>query len=243
MNGKQIAATELETENQPCSVVNEGGEVVWANREAAKIRRTTVGGLVGTEIEQLVPEMSLRDGKLFERILSGESFEFERELLRDDGSTFFADVSAEPIEIDGDVHCFTSYEKASEGRPPTETSLEMEPPDPTNIDDISEAELQEITQNIRVDAPSGKMPLNAIMLDLAAGHNELEQYKKGSLALYKTIDERLQEEEQKNTDSKTIKVLEAVKRSAFGLYLRLKRGDEELHGHRGGRYSGYFNPS
>lgn len=243
MKAKEIAATELDTENQPCSVVDEDGTVVWTNREAAKVRRTTVGGLVGTETERLVPEVSIKDGKRFERILRGETFEFERELLRDDGSTFYADIRAEPIEIDGEVHCLSTYEKTREGRPPTETSAEEEPPDPTTIDDIPEKELQEITQNIRVDAPSGKMPLNAIMLDLAAGHNELEQYKQGSLSLYKTIDERLQEEEQKGSDSNTIKVLEAVKRSAFGLYLRLKRGDEELHGYRDGKYSGYFNPA
>jgi PAS domain S-box-containing protein len=243
MNANGITATDVDTENKPCSVINENGTIVWANRVAEEELRTTTENLLGAKVGQFVPEMKIDDGKKLARVLSGETLKFEREMLREDGSTFFAEIRAEPIETDGNVHCLSSYEKTAEWKPPRESSSKMEHPDPTDIDDIPEEEIQEIAQNIRIDAPSGDMPLNMIILDLLTGHNELEQYKNGSLALYKSIDQRLQEEKQKNSDEKVIKVLKAVKRSAFGLHLRLKRGDEELYGNRDGEYSGYFNPT
>jgi len=121
----------------------------------------------------------------------------------------------------------------------TEGSVAKSPSD-IDFDDITDERLQEIVQSIRVDAPDGEMPLNAIMLDLAVGHNEIEQYKKGALSLTDAVDERLQEEEERNSDSEEAEVLKEVKKAAFGLYLRIQRGDEELHGHRDGDYSGYF---
>ena len=121
-----------------------------------------------------------------------------------------------------------------------ENSTPKEPSE-LDFDNITDERLQDIVQNIRVDAPDGEMSLNAIMLDLAVGHNELEQYKQGALSLHKAVDERLQEEEQLNPNSVEVDVLNEVKEAAFGLYLRIQRGDEELHGNRDGKYSGYFN--
>jgi hypothetical protein len=109
------------------------------------------------------------------------------------------------------------------------------------VEGISSEELQEIVENIRVDSPDGEMPLNAILLDIANGHNELEQYKKGALSICDALEDRIREEEERNPDSDELEVLKEVKESAFGLYLRIQRGDEELHGHRDGKYSGYFD--
>jgi len=117
----------------------------------------------------------------------------------------------------------------------------LKEPSKLDFNNITDERLQEIVQNIRIDAPDGKMSLNAIMVDLAVGHNELEQYKHGALSLYKAVDERLQEEERRNPNSAEIDVLSEVKDAAFGLYLRIQRGDEELHGNRDGKYSGYFD--
>jgi hypothetical protein len=114
-------------------------------------------------------------------------------------------------------------------------------PDSSTFEDINPEELKRIVKNTRVDAPGGQMPLNAVLLDLAEGHNEVEQYKKGALGLQQALDERLIEEEKNNPDSKTCRVLEEAKKSAFGLYLRIERGDQELHGNREGQYEGYFD--
>jgi len=124
--------------------------------------------------------------------------------------------------------------------PPTKTEVTDVGVDSEDFDEISPSEVAELTQNIRVDGPGGEMPLSAIMLDLTMGHSELEQYKKGALSTYEAVDERLQEEEERNPDSRECDVLEEVKKSALGLYLRIQRGDEELDGDRDGKYSGYF---
>jgi hypothetical protein len=114
-------------------------------------------------------------------------------------------------------------------------------PSPSTFDDINPTELKRIVKNTRIDAPGGTMPLNAVLLDIAEGHNEVEQYKAGALGLQQALDERLIEEENANPGSNTAEVLAEAKKSAFGLYLRIQRGDEELHGKRDGEYSGYFD--
>jgi hypothetical protein len=112
--------------------------------------------------------------------------------------------------------------------------------DVVDFEDLSDSELQRISENIRLDTPDGEMSLQDAMLDLAIGHNKIEQYKKGALNLHKHLDERLEEEEKRNPDSDVAEVIREVRDSAFGLYLRIQRGDEELHGERDGEYSGYF---
>lgn len=123
---------------------------------------------------------------------------------------------------------------------PTETEVTDADVGSEDFDDISPSEVAELANNIRVEGADGEMPLSAIMLDLTVGHSELEQYKRGALSMYQAVDERLEEEEKRNPDSRECDVLEEVKKSALGLYLRLQRGDEELSGDRDGKYSGYF---
>jgi hypothetical protein len=43
-------------------------------------------------------------------------------------------------------------------------------------------------------------------------------------------------------DEQLVEILEGMKESAFGVYLRLQRGDLELLGERDGKHSGYFAP-
>lgn len=118
--------------------------------------------------------------------------------------------------------------------------LEVDETDATDFEDLTDSELQRISENVRLDTPDGEMSLQDAMLDLAIGHNKIEQYKKGALNLHKHLDERLKEEEDHNPDSDVAEVIREVRDSAFGLYLRIQRGDEELHGERDGEYSGYF---
>lgn len=109
------------------------------------------------------------------------------------------------------------------------------------FDDIADADLQHIVENVRIDGEHGEPPLNAIMMDIITAHNELEEYKRGCLSLYQALDERLEVEEMRENNEELITVLEEVKHSTFGVYLRLQRGDEELMGDRDGKYSNYFN--
>lgn len=110
-----------------------------------------------------------------------------------------------------------------------------------SIDGLSKDEVQEIVTNTRLSNGKDEMTLEAAMLDLAVAHKELEEYKKGAIALYQRLDERLHEAEAAENDD-LAKVLEEVKKTAYGVYLRLHRGDAELLGEREGKFSGYFDP-
>jgi hypothetical protein len=63
------------------------------------------------------------------------------------------------------------------------------------------------------------------MLDLVVGENEVTKYKKGALSLHQAIDERLEEEEQRNPDSEEVAVLREAREAAFSLYERIQNGD------------------
>ena len=79
------------------------------------------------------------------------------------------------------------------------------------------------------------------MLDLAVMHNEIEQAKQGAYHLYLALDDRLAEEEKRDGNEAACEIIREAKETAFGLFLRIERGDEELHGDRPGKYSGYFD--
>lgn len=135
----------------------------------------------------------------------------------------------------------TDNESTVDGSEATSDGPSIEESDRLSFEDVPDDRLEEIAQNIRISSDDGEIPLNALMLDLAVGHNELEQYKKGALSTVDAVDERLKEEQERNPDSLECQILKEVKHSAFGMYLRLQRGDKELHGERDGEYSGYFD--
>lgn len=94
-----------------------------------------------------------------------------------------------------------------------------------SVDGLGDSEVAEIVQNLRVDAPSGEMPLNAILYDLMVAHNKIEQYRKAALTMHKAVDERLQEAESVDADSPQCDVLEETKDTAMHLYERLQEGE------------------
>ena len=63
--------------------------------------------------------------------------------------------------------------------------------------------------------------------------------KTGALSISQSIDEGIIEHEDAGNDE-VVDVLKELKSTAFGIYLRIKRCDEELMGDREGKYSGYF---
>lgn len=109
-----------------------------------------------------------------------------------------------------------------------------------SIDEIPDDRVAEITESVRVESPSGELPLGDVMVNLALAHKDLHDTKKASLSLYQALDERKHEAEA-DGNAEVAEVLENVKKTAFGVYLRLQRGDLELLGERDGTYCGYFN--
>lgn len=237
MKNQKRTLREAAEDGRAVALFNSNGDFVEVNSVGAEVHRRSKDELLGMAVLDLLSDPRPEHGQILEKALNGELETATMEIIRGDGTVALMKSEVELVEIDGEPHLRSEFEVVET----VEDAPSFEAPDESTFDDITAEELDELTQNIRVDAPDGEMPLNAIMLDLAVGHNEIEQYKQGALTLHKAVDERLQEEEKRNPDSKTCDVLREVKKSAFGLYLRIQRGDQELHGERDGKYSGYFN--
>jgi hypothetical protein len=104
---------------------------------------------------------------------------------------------------------------------------------------LSEAEVGEMMEETTVPIEGDQPTLADLVKDIQVAHKELDDYKRGALTLNQALDERLQQAEQ-NDEQELIEVLETMKESAFGIYLRIHRGDLELTGGRDGEYKDYF---
>jgi hypothetical protein len=240
MESKQVSLSKLEQDGSVMTVVNRKGEFTDVTEEAADLFRYDQDEIIGSCSFDLLWESNPENIKMFSTLFDGSVNEWKSKIELGDGNkanvSFIGQKKEHKDDSDvlvSEVKDFTVVEQHDESG-----SKEVEA---SAFDDIGPEELNQIVKNIRVDSPSGAMPLSAIMLDLAVGHNELEQYKEGALSLHEAVDQRLMEEQENNPNSKEVDVLKEVKETAFGLYLRLQRGDEELHGNREGKYSGYFN--
>lgn len=112
-------------------------------------------------------------------------------------------------------------------------------PMPDLADILSADEATELLEAVTVEIQGDERSLAALMQDLAIAHKELDSYKSGGLTVSTALDERMVQAEMDGDDD-TYAMLQNIKRTSFGLYLRLQRGDQELTGERDGKYSGYF---
>lgn len=239
----------LEQERVGVTVVCREGIFVAMNEKCADLYGYDRDELIGTQYFDLLPisedERIWSLGRLFDGKKHKGTFMIER----GDGS--LAEVTASSVKIkdvdtdDLSVDCEDSdllkteiidFDIIEKNRDSVTKEVTAEA-----FEDISAEELRQIGQNTRVSGPDGTLPLNSIMLDTMVGHNEIEQYKKGAISLHEAIEQRLEEERQRNPGSDTEKVLQEISESVRGLYLRIQRGDEELHGNRDGKFSGYWN--
>jgi len=130
-------------------------------------------------------------------------------------------------------------EQESESTTSEVSDTVIDPDSSLDLDGVSEDEMAEIMESVRVSGPEGKMSLKAATLDLLVAHKEIEDYKKGAFSLYQALDERQAEAEAQGQEA-VAEVIEEVKKSAFGVYARVHRGDAEVLGDRDGKYAGYF---
>jgi hypothetical protein len=98
---------------------------------------------------------------------------------------------------------------------------------------------EERIENTTIQVGENEQSLGELIKDVQMAHKEIDEYKSGALVLNQALNERLTQAEKEN-DTQLIEVLETLQHSAFGIYLRVIRGDDELVGIRDGNYSGYF---
>jgi len=239
---QKILTSKLQREDVGVTVCNAQGEFVEVNETSAEMYGYTVDELESMSIYDLTTKTG-EEGKKFASLFSGGEKNHQCEIKTGGGLTATISARCRMIKC-GENNCLLSIideiEYYNESAVEISEDNASKSVDEDDFDKLSSDRLKEVVKTVRVDAPSGEMPLNAILLDLAESHNELEQYKKGALGLTQALDEALIEAKEHNPESDEVQVLQAAKESAFGLYLRLQRGDEELHGHRKGEYSGYF---
>lgn len=110
----------------------------------------------------------------------------------------------------------------------------------TTLNPVDE-EMSELLTNSTMVMPDGEEATIAeAAADIAEAHKEVEQYKQGALTLTQVLDERIIEAEQAD-DDELVAALENLKHAAYGVYVRVNRGDDEVFGDRDGNYSGYFD--
>jgi PAS domain S-box-containing protein len=235
--------TQVEIENEATEAVTIVAEqkVIDCNEQACEMVGLDRSNFIGTDSNSYIVGEKVESGRKVEQLITGQTEKETLQIERTDGSIIEIEMKANLFTINGTEYIKCRSELLEEIEPPVESPkkkslFESE----EEVFNLSDDELRERVKAIRVETPDGPMPLQAIVLDLAVGHNEVEQYKQGALALNQALEQRIKEERKEDPESITIEILREVKRSAFGLYLRLQRGDEELHGHRDGLYSGYF---
>lgn len=115
------------------------------------------------------------------------------------------------------------------------------PNEDLSLEELAEDEISEVLTSTEIDTPDGETAtLAEVAADLVVGHEEIESYKNGALAYSQYLDEAIIEHEVAGNDD-VVQILQELKRTAFGIYLRIKRGDDELLGDRDGKYSGYYD--
>jgi len=102
--------------------------------------------------------------------------------------------------------------------------------------DADAEQVSELMQSETVELDGIESPLSDIVADIQTAHKELDEYKAGSLNLAQELSEAADE-----ADNEVLQaMLGDMSDAAFGVYLRLHRGDMELLGEREGKYSDFL---
>lgn len=103
-------------------------------------------------------------------------------------------------------------------------------------------EVERLIGNTEIEVPEADttIPLSDLMTDVMSGHYELSAYQRGALTYCAALKEEIALAEERG-DTEYVALLKVVFRSTFGLYLRVKRGDDELFEEDDGEYSDFFN--
>jgi hypothetical protein len=197
------------------SIVNSDGIFVDVNEALSSLLRHSPDRLIGTDVSDYVESGKMEVGRDFEKALNGEGGSSVNSVRLGNGDVVQIRTEYERFEEDGEIFLRTTNELV-------DSSEESEG---YELEDVEPDRLNEITGNLRVETPSGTMTVEEVMLDLVVGENEVTKYKKGALSLHQAIDERLEEEEQRNPDSEEVAVLREAREAAFSLYERIQNGD------------------
>lgn len=207
-----------EGEQEAVAVLNQDCEYIQVTDAALDIYRRERGELIGMTADEVLADVQLDCGITVARVMNGAIVRRENEIIRGDGTTAFLASIFSRVEIDGEYHLQVEIEEVREPKP-------EEASNGTTLAEMTPEDSAEIARNLRINAPSGEIPLNLLMRDLIESHVELEQTKNAALTLHAAIDARLQEAERVDSNSDQCDVLREAKKIAFGLYLRTRQNN------------------
>lgn len=103
--------------------------------------------------------------------------------------------------------------------------------------DAEEERVEELMESHSVSLGGTEGKLSDFAGDIQHAHKELDEYKQGSLRLSQDLSEAAKDAEGETLTA----ILTDMSNGAFGVYLRLHRGDMELLGGREGEYSDFLS--
>lgn len=200
------------------SIINCDGKFVDVNNAQCELLGYSAEELIGTHVGDYIAGDKMKAGMGFQQALSQKDSQQTHKTLLGDGRVVKIRVESEPFEENGNKFLRATSTLVEEKEKESNSSA---------LDEIDAGTLSDITENIRVETPNGTMTVEEVMLDIVFGENDVTKYKKGALSLHKAIDERLEEEEQRNPDSDEVAVLKEARTAAFSLYKRIQNGDRD----------------
>jgi PAS domain S-box-containing protein len=203
----------VENNDVPTTLVNKDGLIVDANEAAVDQYGYPKEELLEMTVMDAVCKPTIEHGRMLAEAIQGDKDPEVVEMIHGDGYPMDVRVVPESTTIDGEkyVLCETEVLSSSEEK---QTRC---------IDDLSDIEVQEISENIRITTESGTRPLNQIIWDIGEMHNEIEQARIASYELYRAIDDRLEEEQCVNGENNNCRVLRNVRESVRRLIERVER--------------------
>ena len=103
--------------------------------------------------------------------------------------------------------------------------------------DTDDEELAQLMTETTTTIAGHEHSLVDLLKDIKTAHEEVEQYKNGAL----TLKQNLKEMRMENEDNELVsEIIEDMEKSAYAVYLRIQRGDQEIIGDRDGEYADYL---
>lgn len=199
------------------TLINKNGKVVDVNESGLELYGYSREEMEGMSILQVPSIDELEHGRILGESLSGDKEPEVFEMNHADGYMMEVKIDPEVVTVDGEPHVLCESELIE--------VLEEEPEEKP-CEDVNEEKMKEVGKNVRVETPSGKIPLNALMFDIQSMQNEIEQAKHGAYEVHRALNDRLEEEQKRNPDSCTCAVIEDVRDMAEDLYKRIETDDE-----------------
>lgn len=194
--------------------VDDDGIIVTANEKAAQLVKSEKEDYIGRKAIENLDISHQKQKELLEESLNSNRPDDTWTIVRDDGEKIECEVNPNLVIENNEKYIVCEIEKTG--------PIEMQPP----CREIDSKKVREITQNTRIETPSGNLPLNVVISDMAKTLSTLEQTRKAGYTLYRSIDDRLEEEQCVENNNDTCMVLREAREMAQRIFTQLENCED-----------------